>query len=168
VTLNPLSHLDPIGSLMMIFVGFGWGRPVPVDPIRLGRRSSAGLMWVSLAGPLSNVLLAILGAIPVRAHWVSFTRPQPYLPSSAEFLGLFIFTNLFLALFNMIPIFPLDGEKIADSVLPPNAAQAFQAIRPIGPLILMLLLFVLPRAGIDFIDLMVAPPVLDLMSLLLG
>src|SRR5512145_1956195 len=66
LTLNPLAHLDPMGSLMMIVVGFGWAKPVPVNPYALGRRSESAYMWVSLAGPLSNLLQAILGAVVFR------------------------------------------------------------------------------------------------------
>src|SRR3990170_5641596 len=66
LTLNPLSHLDPIGSLMLLVVGFGWAKPVQVNPFALQRRSSAAMMLVSLAGPLSNFLMAVLAAIPFR------------------------------------------------------------------------------------------------------
>lgn len=168
VTLNPLSHLDPLGSLMMVFAHFGWGRPVPVNPYALGRRTPAGLMWVSLAGPASNFLLAILGAIPVRMGLVSFIRPQPFLPSSAEFFEAFIFTNLFLALFNLIPLAPLDGDKIADYLLPPSAAGILEGLRPVGPIILIILMFVAPSLGFDFVGRFVVPPVSKLMFLLLG
>lgn len=111
VTLNPLAHLDPIGTLMMIFAHFGWGRPVPINPYALGRRTPAGVMWVSLAGPVTNFLLAVLGAVPLRLGWASPIPLQNFLPSSMGFLDAFVFTNLFLALFNLIPIAPLDGEK---------------------------------------------------------
>lgn len=168
VTLNPLSHLDPIGSLMMIFAHFGWGRPVPVNPYVLGRRTPAGLMWVSLAGPAANFLLAVVGAVPVRIGLVSFVRPQPFLPSSGEFFQAFIFTNLFLALFNLIPLAPLDGDKIAGFLLPPSAAQFLEGLRPYGPIILILLMFVAPSLGFDFVGRFVVPPVSELMFLLLG
>src|SRR5512137_432571 len=66
LSLNPLAHLDPIGSLMLLIAGFGWAKPVPVNPYALHRNSSAGVMWVSLAGPFSNLLMAILGSLPFR------------------------------------------------------------------------------------------------------
>ncbi len=168
VTLNPLSHLDPLGSLIMIFAGFGWGRPVPINPYALGRRTPAGVMWVSLAGPASNVLLAVLAAIPLRLGLASLTAPLPYLPSSYSFLRIFIFTNLFLALFNLIPLAPLDGDKIADYVFPPAMGKVLESIRPAGPVILIVLLFVAPMLGFDFIGQAIYPPVSHLMSLLLG
>jgi len=168
VTLNPLSHLDPLGSLMMIFAHFGWGRPVPVNPYALSRATPAGLMWVSLAGPATNFLLAVFGAIPVRMGLVSFDAPQPYLPSSGAFFQAFIFTNLFLALFNLIPLAPLDGDKIADYLLPPSAARILDGIRPAGPIILIVLMFVAPSLGFDFVGRYVVPPVTRLMFLLIG
>lgn len=167
VTLNPLSHLDPIGSLMMIFAHFGWGRPVPVNPYVLGRRSPSAMMWVALAGPASNVLLAILAVIPLRLDWASFIPPQDFLPSSAMFLYAFAFTNIFLALFNLIPISPLDGEKIAAYFFPPSIGDFLDGIRPYGPMILILILFVLPYLGFDFIGIFVEPPVRNVMLLLL-
>lgn len=168
VTLNPLSHLDPIGSLMMIFAHFGWGRPVPVNPYALSRRTPAGMMWVSLAGPASNVFLAVLAAIPIRLGLASPIPPQPYLPSSMEFLYTFAFTNLFLALFNLIPLAPLDGDKIADYFMPPSVGRYLEAIRPFGPMILITILFVAPMLGFDFIGQVVVPPVSRLMFLLVG
>lgn len=168
VTLNPLAHLDPIGSLMMIIAQFGWGRPVPVNPYALNRRSPAALMWVSLAGPLSNFLLAVLAAIPLRLGVASPVSPQSWLPSSEAFLLQFMFINLFLMLFNLVPIAPLDGDKIADYFFPPFMARILGVIRPFGTLILILLLFVLPTLGFDFINEVVYPPVYQLFVLLLG
>lgn len=168
VTLNPLSHLDPIGSMMMIFAHFGWGKPVPVNPYALSRRSPAALMWVSLAGPATNFLLAIIGAVPLRAGWASAIPAQRFLPSSDEFLYVFVFTNLFLALFNLIPLAPLDGDKIADYFFPASVSRVLEGIRPYGPMILIVLLFVAPMLGYDFIGTVVYPPVTRLMYLLVG
>lgn len=168
VTLNPLAHLDPIGSLMIIFAGFGWGRPVPVDPYALSRRSPAALMWVSLAGPMTNFILAIFAAIPLRMGLASAYAPQEFLPSSHSFLSEFIFINLFLALFNLVPLAPLDGDKIADYFLPPAVGRVLEVIRPYGPMILILLMFVGPQFGFDFIGEFVYPPVANLYSLLVG
>src|SRR5512139_2028222 len=71
LTLNPLAHLDPIGSLMLLLVGFGWAKPVPINPYVLSRRSPAATMWVSLAGPMSNLLMALIAAIPFQLGLVS-------------------------------------------------------------------------------------------------
>ncbi len=172
LTLNPLAHLDPIGSLMMIVVGFGWAKPVPIAPYVLNRRSRAATMWVSLAGPMSNLLMAILASIPFRLGLVSSTNiyqsSHSILPNITWFLYLFIFTNLWLMLFNLIPIFPLDGEKVLDYFLPPSAAQALETIRPYGPLILMVIIFVLPLVGINVLGTIIDPVFNALTKLLIG
>ncbi len=168
VTLNPLAHLDPIGSLMMIFAGFGWGRPVPVNPYVLGRHSPSAMMWVSLAGPATNFLLAIFAAIPLRMGLTSMVAPQVFLPSSTSLLTEFVFINLFLALFNLVPLAPLDGDKIADYFFPPAVGRVLEVIRPYGPMILILLIFVGPRFGFNFIGEFVYPPVATLFDLLIG
>ena len=95
LTLNPLVHLDIFGSLMLLLVGFGWAKPVPVDPYALRRRTPAGLMLVSVAGPLSNLVLAILGGLIVRlfiAFRLSFIPPMWLL----EFINQFIIVNIML------------------------------------------------------------------------
>lgn len=168
VTLNPLSHLDPIGSLMMVIAGFGWGRPVPINPTALAHRSPAAVMWVSLAGPGMNFLLALLGAALLRSGLASNMPPQTFLPSAYNFLASFIFINLFLALFNLVPLAPLDGDKIADYFSPPSVAHVLDTLRPFGPVILILVLFVGPSFGFDFIGRFVYPPVLNIFHLLLG
>jgi Zn-dependent protease len=168
VTLNPLAHLDPIGSLMMLTGYFGWGRPVPVNPYALGQSSPAALMWVSLAGPATNFLLAIFAAVPLRMGLASLSAPQEFLPSSYSFLTNFIFMNLFLALFNLVPLAPLDGDKIAEYFFPPSIGRVLDVIRPYGPMILILLIFVGPWLGFDFIGRFVSPPVQNLFHLLLG
>lgn len=168
LTLNPLAHLDPLGSLMMVFAGFGWARPVPVNPYALGKRSSAAYMLVSLAGPLSNFLLAALAAIPLR-----FGLLTPLLGSGFEgvlysFLSQFIFLNLILAFFNLIPLAPLDGDKVAEYFFPPSWAQTLERIRPYGPIILLVLLFGLPMLGIDVFGALLIPPIRTVYFLLTG
>ncbi len=172
LTLNPLAHLDLFGSLMLIIAGFGWAKPVMVNEFALRRRSSSALMWVSLAGPLSNLGMAILAAIPFRLGLVSmfdvFMSQGEILPNLAYFLYLFIVVNLFLMLFNLLPLSPLDGEKVLNHFLPPNLANALESIRPYGPLILMALIFVLPMVGIDVIGSVIRPALGFLAGLLTG
>jgi Zn-dependent protease len=172
LTLNPLAHLDPIGSLMMILAGFGWAKPVPINPYVLQRRSSAAPMLVSLAGPMSNFLMAILAAVPFRLGLVSVHNINQLsgsiLPNIPTFLFIFIYINLLLMLFNLIPLFPLDGEKVLDYLLPPSGARILENIRPYGPMILMVLLFVLPFAGIDIIGRVIQPALSFLTRLLIG
>ncbi|MCC6957493.1 MAG: site-2 protease family protein [Anaerolineales bacterium] len=172
LTLNPLAHLDPMGSLLLLFAGFGWAKPTPVNPYALGRRSPAAMMWVSLAGPASNLLLAVLAAVPVQLGLVSladaFGAQRSFLPTPSYLLLEFIYINLLLMLFNLIPLAPLDGDKIAEYFLPPNLARAFDAIRPYGPVILIVLVLVLPMVGIDFLGIVIGRPLQALFGLLVG
>jgi Zn-dependent protease len=172
LTLNPLAHLDPIGSLLMIVAGFGWAKPVPINPYVLQRRSPAATMLVSLAGPMSNFLMAIIGAVFFRLGLVSISEiglvPGKILPNLPLFLYLFISVNLWLMLFNLIPLFPLDGEKVLDYFLPPAGVRILENIRPYGPMILMVILFVLPLVGIDVIGRVIQPVFSLLTRLLIG
>jgi Zn-dependent protease len=172
LTLNPLSHLDPMGSLLLLVAGFGWAKPVPVNPYALGRRSSSAMMWVSLAGPFSNLLMAIVAAIPFRLGWVNLysnlgSSPRIF-PTASQFLTEFIFINLLLMLFNLIPLAPLDGEKVADFFFPPSWSRVLDQIRPYGPLILIAVLFVGPMVGIDIMNRVLMPPLRSLFLLLVG
>lgn len=172
LTLNPLAHLDPIGSLMLVFVGFGWAKPVPVNPYALERRSSAAMMWVSLAGPISNLLMALIAAIPFQLGLVSaynaFTNPGTVLPSLDYFLYEFVYINLLLMLFNLIPIAPLDGEKVLYYLAPPSVARVMDTIRPYGPMLLLLVVFAGSFAGFNLLWTILGPPLQALLGLLVG
>ena len=172
LTLNPLVHLDPMGSLMLLVVGFGWARPVPVNPYALSRRSPAALMLVSLAGPLSNLIMAVIAAVPFRLGLVSRfdtgAVPGQILPTPAHLLMEFVFINLILMLFNLIPLAPLDGEKIAEYFFPPSWARFFDTIRPYGPLILLVLVFAGPALGFNILGWILGPPMQALLRLLVG
>lgn len=170
LTFNPLAHLDPFGSILLLAFGFGWAKPVPINPYALSKRSPAAVMWVSLAGPLSNFVMAALAAIPFRLGLVSSldaqlalsTRSPHVLPTLPEFLWIFIATNLVLMLFNLIPISPLDGEKILEYFLPPAVSRALDAIRPYGIIILLALGF------FGILGQIITPPLRFLMGLLIG
>lgn len=172
LTLNPISHLDPMGSLLLLVAGFGWAKPVPVNPYALSRRSSAALMWVSLAGPLSNLILAALAAIPFRVGLISvynvFLPNKSILPTQEQFLYEFIYINLILFFFNLLPVAPLDGEKILLYFLPPSAARTYESFRPYGPIILMIIVFAAPFLGINILGRILGPPMDFMMSLLVG
>jgi Zn-dependent protease len=171
LTLNPLAHLDPLGSLMLLVGRFGWAKPVPVNPYALQRHSRAALMWVSLAGPLSNFLLAVLTAIPFRLHLVSlndaFAAASGILPSLSGLLLEFIVINLSLMLFNLIPLAPLDGEKIAEYFFPPAWRRVLEQIRPYGPLILLLLVISGSFLGFNVFGLILGAPMQLLLRLLI-
>lgn len=144
LSLNPRRHLDPMGSIMILLVGFGWGKPVPVNPYYLRSGPRAGMSAVSVAGPLSNLITAFLCAVPIRAGLVPWHSPFAFTglegPLSglfADLLGFVIFYNIILAIFNMIPLAPLDGSKVAIGLLPPGPAAALARREAIGPVILL-------------------------------
>jgi Zn-dependent protease len=172
LTLNPMAHLDVMGSLMLVFAGFGWAKPVPVNPYALSRRSSAALMWVSLAGPASNLLMALIAAIPFQLGLVSafgaFTNPGQLLPSLDKLLFEFISINLLLFLFNLIPLAPLDGEKILYYLLPISGQRFMDSIRPYGPMILLLIVFSGWLLPFNILSEILRPPLNAMMALLVG
>lgn len=158
LTLNPLVHLDPLGSLLLILVGFGWARPVQINPSALERRNRLAPMFVALAGPLSNLLLAALASLLFRFGLVTFSGPGSYLPTAFQLVDVFVQINLLLMLFNLIPIFPLDGEKILTYLLPAPGQRLMDDLRPYGPLLLMAVIFILPRLGVDVLGLVILQP----------
>jgi Zn-dependent protease len=155
ITLNPIAHFDPIGfiGLMMIAVGwpaFGWGKPVPVNPNLLqGHRK--GMALTALAGPLSNVVLAILFVIPLR-----FGNVEPT-GFAAVLVSQMIFVNLLLAAFNMIPIPPLDGLKILTGILPEFWFQFMVPMERYGFMILFAVIIIGGQAGASVISAMYSP-----------
>jgi Zn-dependent protease len=172
LTLNPMAHLDPMGSLMLIVAGFGWAKPVPVNPYALARRSSAAMMWVALAGPASNLLMALIAAIPFQLGLVSafdaFANAGTILPSLDKLLWEFVFINLLLMLFNLIPIAPLDGEKILYYLIPINGKRVMDNLRPYGPILLLVVIFLGPMLGFNFLGSVIGPPLNAMMTVLVG
>ncbi len=170
LTLNPLRHLDFMGSLLLIIAGFGWAKPVPINPNALRQRSPAAIMWVSLAGPLSNFLMAAVAAIPLRFGWVkaSFNLGSNLLPTPYTFLSEFVLINLLLMLFNLIPLPPLDGDKIAEYFAPPQVANLMAIIRPYGSLVLMVLIFLPQFFNVDILSWMMVPALPNLWVFLTG
>ncbi len=169
LTLNPLMHLDPIGSIVFILIGFGWGRPVMTNPYNLRFNGSPrlGMAIVAVAGPFSNLALALLAAIPLRLgllQYVPFGGVPGLIPSVAEFWGTFIFANLALLLFNLLPISPLDGFKVAVGTLPFEWSERLARLEPYGPIILLALL-ILPFSPLGII---MGPPLNALFRLITG
>ena len=169
LTLNPMAHLDLMGTLTLVLVGFGWAKPVPVNPYAVRRKTPAGMMLVSLAGPATNLLLGALAAIPLRFGWVSLSPgTSVFFPSLGSFLLEFLTINLALFFFNLIPLAPLDGEKVITFFLPDHWVDFYDRIRPYSPFILLAILFVLPMFGIDLINLIVWQPLQRLAYFLIG
>ena len=133
LTLNPLAHLDPIGSLMILFVGFGWAKPVPVNPVNFSN-PRLDMMKVAFAGPASNLLLAFTGGLMMRlVNIVGLLQSEMFIQT----LYYFIFINISLAVFNMIPVAPLDGSQIFGNMISKNNPELAWKLQMYGPKILM-------------------------------
>ncbi len=147
LTLNPVPHMDLMGSVILpailIFTHspffIGWAKPVPINPNRF-THYRAGVIWVSLAGPLTNLALAVLFTLVLMftaSHAAGVAGEFPFLPS---ILAQTIYLNLALTFFNLVPIPPLDGSKVLSVLLPPELSARFDAIEPYGFMILVFLL----------------------------
>ncbi len=169
LTLSPAAHLDVMGSIILLLSGFGWARPVMISPSALRRSSPWAPMLVALAGPLSNLLLAIIFALPLRMGWLPVvTLPNdPSINIIQRIFDDFVWINLVLLFFNLIPLAPLDGEKILEHFLPGPLAEKYEEIRPYGPLILMALLFIGPMT-VDILGWTLGPLVNMVYGILVG
>ena len=145
LTLNPLPHIDPIGGILLLVAGFGWAKPVSVNPaaLRGGRR---GLAIVAIAGPIANVVVAIGFAVLYRVLDLAAVDDGFVL----RLVELIVRLNILLALFNLIPIPPLDGSNVVLAFLPPRQAIAFQRYAPYGAIALLLLVF-LPNSPLGLL-----------------
>ncbi len=141
LSLSPVAHLDVMGSLMFLIGGFGWGKPVQFNPYALRANPRTGAALVALAGPISNFILAAILAIPVR---LMLLQGAP-LTGPGEILLRLLFGilsyQLLLGVFNLLPIFPLDGFSVLLGILPPELAYSFEQTRQWGILLLFGLLF---------------------------
>lgn len=148
LTLNPLAHIDPVGTFLLPVLGipFGWARPVPIDPRRFRRDVDMGygIAVSAAAGPASNLLLTAVTA-PLCA--LSIAAQAPDLVTSV--LLILAIVNVHLAAFNMIPVVPLDGSRVADHLVPGPLRQAYAAIREQSLLVMILFFLVFPRIGLD-------------------
>jgi len=162
VTLNPLVHMDPWGTLFILLIGFGWGRPVEFDPFNLRdmRRDAA---IISFAGPLSNIIMAILTSLLA----FGLQATDVLNPLLRSIFYLFIFMNIGLAVFNMIPIHPLDGFKIIGGLLSKEKAHEWYQLERYG--FIFLLIILLPLANNNsVIDIVIRPVVQFIAGLLTG
>lgn len=136
LTLNPIAHLDPVGALMMLIAGFGWAKPVPVNPFFFKGDRVKGMMLVSVAGPLINLVLSFVAYFIYVAGHGFYT-----IPMLSTFLRYCVTLNVYLAVFNLIPIPPLDGSKILAGFLPKRTAITYlNTVERYGTLILLLLI----------------------------
>jgi Zn-dependent protease len=181
LSLNPIRHVDPIGTLLvpgaLALSGlpvFGWAKPVPVIQQRL-RNPRFGMMAVAAAGPATNLVLAAAAAVmlgllgPAAAHLGLSASGMPIVVGAdgeLSIVGTFAFVliliNVFLALFNLLPVPPFDGSHIVEGLLPPAAARVYARLRPFGFALIVLLLLVIPWLfpGLGIVERLVLPPVL--------
>lgn len=167
LTLNPIPHVDPFGTLILPGLltlsglpAFGWAKPVPVNKWRL-KNPRYGMMAVAAAGPATNLVLAGLGAIllGILARGMA-GPPEGLLGFGLLAIMYFIGINIFLALFNLLPIPPFDGSHIVEGLLPETAAAAFDKLRPYSFMLLILVLLIIPYffPGLGIVERVVLPP----------
>ncbi len=158
LTLNPLRHLDPLGTIMIFLVQFGWAKPVPVNPYNL-RNPKKDMLWISAAGPLSNMLLALISGLLFRLFSDSAMMAERN--SLTGLLVIMVFLslkiNLALAIFNILPIAPLDGSKILYGLLPPGFGKMIFAFERYGPYILLGLIILGRVTGVSILGGLIWP-----------
>ncbi|MBB3347115.1 MULTISPECIES: site-2 protease family protein [unclassified Sphingomonas] len=178
LSLNPLRHVDPVGTVILPLLlalakapVFGWAKPVPVDARRLPH-PRRDMMLVALAGPGSNLVLALVGAVLLGALTPSLYGIQPGSLTAFVAANLlnFVMINVFLAIFNLIPLPPFDGGHVVAGLLPERLAQRWDQLARYGLLLFILLLLVLPSIvpGANIVQRLVAPPAQALTEWYLG
>lgn len=160
LTLNPFVHLDAFGLLFLLFFGFGWGKPVTFDPFNLKnpRRDSA---LISVAGPISNIITSAIFAVVLRLIFLAGSSDTSIL--TAGIIVQIIYFNVLLALFNLIPIHPLDGFKIVGGILSRDQAREWYALERYGMIFLILL--IIPIGQTSMLDLILRYPMSWILSL---
>ena len=135
VSLNPMAHIDPIGALVFVLAGFGWGRPVPVNVYAL-RPGRIGMAMVAAGGPIANVMVAVVAAVVYRLFEMGGVGGF-----AIDIAFWIVLYNLLLAIFNLLPIPPLDGYNVLLAFAPPQVAFTIQRYAPYGVIVLLLLVF---------------------------
>lgn len=169
LTLNPLAHLDPLGTIMLFLVRFGWGKPVQFDPFNL-RNPRRDAAIISLAGPLANIVLATVSSFILRLFSLPLA-PSLTMDASAPFiliafLQTLIVLNVVLAIFNLVPIHPLDGFKIVGGLLSKEQARSWYQLERYGIIFLLFLIFPI-FGGSSPLHTLISPPINFLLSILL-
>lgn len=178
LSLNPLAHLDPFGALMILLVGLGWGKPVMIKAEKLKPGPQIGMALVGIAGPLSNLALAIIASIPLRLHLISLLPQRfiqvEFLPAELQFFSLgrvilyLVFISLGLAIFNLIPINPLDGSRLWQIFLPASWYQRIARVEIFGLVLVVALILSDRFFETNILMSVLAPPIRFLWWLLVG
>ena len=156
VTLNPLAHLDPAGTILLFLVGFGWGKPVPVNP-NVARNPKAAMAIIAGAGPVSNFLVAFVAGIPLQLGLLPWLSPFNLRDideqlfrgfDAADYLGLYlsaiVVISIILGVFNLLPIFPLDGHRVIPAFLTDQAAHTYMQFQSRYGFLILIALIALP------------------------
>lgn len=177
LSLNPLAHLDPVGTMLLFIAGFGWGKPVEVNPRLMRGDPKTNMALTAAAGPLSNLVVAALAGLAIKLDIVPWRSPfnVPNLTywSADDYLGLYLSSivlfGIILAVFNLTPLWPLDGFSVAVGILPRDLSRELERLRLWGPGLLLLFLFGIPifTGWNPFFDLL-RPAVNGVASLLTG
>jgi Zn-dependent protease len=162
ITLNPLKHLDPIGTILFLISGFGWAKPVPVSIYRLRGNPRTSFAIVALAGPLTNVLLAAISAVLFRVIAPTLGVGNDFVQALAYALVTAVSLNILLAVFNLIPVPPLDGSRLLAALLPDQGQSLMDQIERYG----FFILIALSATGI--LGRLIDPPVTVLTRTFLG
>ena len=146
LTMNPLKHLDPLGTIAFFFIKFGWAKPIPVNP-NYFKNPRKDMLWVALAGPVTNLMVAIASAILTKGLWM-LANILPYSTASEAILVPLnsmliasVWINLVLCIFNFLPIPPLDGSRILMGLLSDNLARSYMRVERFGFVIILVLAF---------------------------
>lgn len=170
LTLNPMAHLDLFGTLSVLLIGFGWAKPVPFDP-RNFKNPKRDILLTAAAGPISNMILAVLSAVAFRlllAQGFGDTMHAGFMHSLGRIIGLSIIINLQLAFFNLIPLPPLDGSKILSGIVPNEWDRYIWKLEQIGPMLLFGLVMIGMLMRFSVFWLIIGPPVMLACHILSG
>ena len=158
LSLNPLRHLDPLGTILIFLVHFGWAKPVPVNPSRLGNPKK-DMLWISAAGPLANMVLALASGLLIRGLLIMGNTPDRHTAIGLLFFILIMSLqiNLALAIFNILPIAPLDGSKILSALLPARHGKLITFLERYGPFLLIGLILFGQATGVSVLGGLIWP-----------
>lgn len=157
MTLNPLAHLDVFGTLAIVLIGFGWAKPVPVNTLNL-RHPRQQMMWIAAAGPISNLLQALVFGLVLQYGAAALPATQAG-DFFAQMIVNGVIINCALAVFNLIPVPPLDGSKIIYGLVPGISHEAIFKLERFGPIVLMVLILMGALTGFSILWTVMGPPI---------